>query len=270
MAYQIHTSTPCRPGIPSASEYIFPISPSCRNALIPHSILKKPGHSLGSTEMISSQTSDSSTASTSKNSQNSDRVKLKIALRLLTTMAVATGVLCVMSLQFFLQVNWSVLIAKYVTLKQFYVCEFHYLASEIGETLDVAVLICSTTAFFISLLQIFFVLKLYKSHNAATMPPHFFELARILICSIVRFFQSPRVSGSYEFHASGHLFILVSLCGVHDSSNSAVVCAESSPRNDIERSGTLAWRIGNAVLRGDYAEDDPFLDAIHIVTYYQQ
>nr|CDJ93413.1 Hypothetical protein CBG12730 [Haemonchus contortus] len=163
MAYQIHTSTPCRPGIPSASEYIFPISPSCRNALIPPSILKKPGHSLGSTEMISSQTSDSSTASTSKNSQNSDRVKLKIALRLLTTMAVATGVLSVMSLQFFLQVNWSVLIAKYVTLKQFY-----YMASEIGETLDVAVLICSTTAFFISLLQIFFVLKLYKSHNAAT------------------------------------------------------------------------------------------------------
>ncbi|KAK6052706.1 hypothetical protein COOONC_09789 [Cooperia oncophora] len=110
MAYQIHTSTPCRPGIPSASEYIFPVSPSCRNALIPHSILKKPVQSIGSNEMLSSQTSDSTSSSTNKNNQNSE--KLKIALRLLTTMVVATGVSCVMSLQFFLQVNWSSLISK--------------------------------------------------------------------------------------------------------------------------------------------------------------
>ncbi|KAK6014874.1 hypothetical protein OSTOST_19733, partial [Ostertagia ostertagi] len=188
MAYQIHTSTPCRPGVPSASEYIFPVSPSCRNALVPPSILKKPAHSIGSNEMLSSQTSDSTTCSSNKNNQNYDRIKLKIALRLLTTMVVATGVSCVMSLQFFLQVNWNGLISKYVTFKEFYVREreryrqlrgekihnfvptvlnesFQYTASEIGETLDVAVLICSTAAFFISLLQLFFVLKLYKSNN---------------------------------------------------------------------------------------------------------
>ncbi|KAK5965579.1 hypothetical protein GCK32_004836 [Trichostrongylus colubriformis] len=78
-------------------------------------------------------------------------------------MVVATGVSCVMSLQFFLQVNWNGLISRYVTFKEFY-----YTASEIGETLDVAVLISSTSAFFISLLQLFFVLKLYKSSNPST------------------------------------------------------------------------------------------------------
>ncbi|WKX89029.1 hypothetical protein Q1695_008575 [Nippostrongylus brasiliensis] len=159
MVYQIHTSTPCRPGIPSASDYIFPISPSTRNALLPPSILKKPAHSIGSNDMISSQSSDANTAS-STSSQNNDRIKLKIALRLLTTMVVATGVSTAMSLQFFLQVNWRAIISKYTTLREFYI-----VASEVGETLDVAVLICSTSAFFISLLQLFFVLKLYKSRN---------------------------------------------------------------------------------------------------------
>lgn len=51
----------------------------------------------------------------------SSSLQLRIAQRLLTTMVVATGVSSVMSLQFFLQVNWSVLISKFVTLKEFYV-----------------------------------------------------------------------------------------------------------------------------------------------------
>ncbi|VDL72027.1 unnamed protein product [Nippostrongylus brasiliensis] len=81
MVYQIHTSTPCRPGIPSASDYIFPISPSTRNALLPPSILKKPAHSIGSNDMISSQSSDANTAS-STSSQNNDRIKLFFVLKL--------------------------------------------------------------------------------------------------------------------------------------------------------------------------------------------
>ncbi|VDP33099.1 unnamed protein product [Heligmosomoides polygyrus] len=136
-----------------------PISPSTRNGLLPPSILKKPPHSIGSNEMISSQSSDATACSSA--GHNSDQVKkVMIALRLLTTMVLATGASSVMSLQFFLQVSWSGLIAKYVTMQGFY-----HIASEVGETLDVAVVICSTSAFFISLLQLFFVLKLYKSQN---------------------------------------------------------------------------------------------------------
>lgn len=109
--------------------------------------------------MISSQSSDATACSSA--GHNSDQVKkVMIALRLLTTMVLATGASSVMSLQFFLQVSWSGLIAKYVTMQGFY-----HIASEVGETLDVAVVICSTSAFFISLLQLFFVLKLYKSQN---------------------------------------------------------------------------------------------------------
>ncbi|KAK6730326.1 hypothetical protein RB195_007034 [Necator americanus] len=164
MVYQIQTSTPCRPGIPSASDYIFPASPTCRGGAVvppPHSILKKQPFSIGSNDMISSQTSDANTIS-SGSSLNSEMTRLRIAQRLLTTMVVATGVSSVMSLQFFLQVNWSTLISKFVTLKEFY-----QTASEVGETLDIAVVICSTSAFFISLLQLFFVLKLQKSQSTS-------------------------------------------------------------------------------------------------------
>ncbi|KJH42639.1 Tat pathway signal sequence domain protein [Dictyocaulus viviparus] len=89
--------------------------------------------------------------------------QLRIFLRLLTVMVIATGVSSIMSLQFFLQVSWSTMIKKYVAIKEFY-----KVAGEIGETLDIAVLVCSNSAFFVSLLQLFFVLKLQKSHNTNT------------------------------------------------------------------------------------------------------
>ncbi|EYC38742.1 hypothetical protein Y032_0699g1632 [Ancylostoma ceylanicum] len=170
MVFQIQTSTPCRPGIPSGSDYIFPASPTCRGGgAMPHSILKKPPFSVGSNDMISSQTSDANTVS-SGSSVSGDMAKLRIAQRLLTTMVVATGVSSVMSLQFFLQVNWSTLISKFVTLKEFY-----QIASEVGETLDIAVVICSTSAFFISLLQLFFVMKLQKSQNSPAFALEYLE-----------------------------------------------------------------------------------------------
>ncbi|VDM64113.1 unnamed protein product [Angiostrongylus costaricensis] len=159
MTYQIHNSTPCRPGIPSASDYIFPISPSFKNSALPHSVPKKPPYSVGSSDMMTSQASDGVT--NNGNAQYHEIAKLRISLRLLTMMALATGVSSITSLQFFLQVNWSTMIKKYVTLKEFY-----QTIGDIGETLDVAVLVCSCSAFFVTLMQLFFVLKLQKFKNS--------------------------------------------------------------------------------------------------------
>lgn len=169
MTYQIHNSTPCRPGIPSASDYIFPISPSFKNGALLHSVPKKPPYSIGSSDMMTSQASDGVT--NNGNSQYHEIAKLRISLRLLTMMALATGVSSITSLQFFLQVNWSTMIKKYVTLKEFY-----QTIGDIGETLDVAVLVCSCSTFFITLLQLFFVLKLQKSKNShATIAIEYLE-----------------------------------------------------------------------------------------------
>ncbi|EYC38743.1 hypothetical protein Y032_0699g1632 [Ancylostoma ceylanicum] len=234
MVFQIQTSTPCRPGIPSGSDYIFPASPTCRGGgAMPHSILKKPPFSVGSNDMISSQTSDANTVS-SGSSVSGDMAKLRIAQRLLTTMVVATGVSSVMSLQFFLQVNWSTLISKFVTLKEFY-----QIASEVGETLDIAVVICSTSAFFISLLQLFFVMKLQKSQNSPALVPR-----------------------TNEFHAFGDLFVLVSRRYVDDDSSSAPLCSESHAWYDIQRGGAVTGSLCDIVLFRGNAEDGYVLDAV--------
>ncbi|CAJ0594112.1 unnamed protein product [Cylicocyclus nassatus] len=166
MVYHIQTSTPCRPGIPGVSDLVFPVTPTYR---LPHSILKKQQFSACSNDMISSQTSDANTI-TSGSCSNSDAARLRIAQRLLTTMAVATGVSSVMSLQFFLQVDWNMMVSKFLVLKEFY-----QIASEVGETLDIAVVICSVSAFFITLLQLFFVLKLQKSSNSPTIALEYLE-----------------------------------------------------------------------------------------------
>ncbi|KAK6045212.1 hypothetical protein COOONC_17283 [Cooperia oncophora] len=73
------------------------------------------------------------------------------------------------------------------------------------------------------------------------------------------------VFGSYEFHAAGDLFVLVSFCDVHDGSHFAAVCPESSPRNNLQRSGIVSGRVGDIVLCDDDAKDDSLLDKIHIV-----